>query len=47
MANATVSRLGQVNASGDANALFLKVVIIHQEMKSQEVRLSTLRKQSQ
>ena len=25
MANATVSRLGQVNASGDANALFLKV----------------------
>ena len=24
MANATVSRLGQVNASGDANALFLK-----------------------
>ena len=25
MANATVSQLGQVNASGDANALFLKV----------------------
>ena len=25
MANATVSRLGQVNSSGDANALFLKV----------------------
>ena len=25
MANATVSRLGQVNASGDANASFLKV----------------------
>ena len=25
MANATVSRLGQVNTSGDVNALFLKV----------------------
>ena len=25
MANATVSQLGQVNASGDANALFLNV----------------------
>ena len=25
MANATVSTLGQVNTSGDANALFLKV----------------------
>jgi len=25
MANATVSQLGQVNASGDANTLFLKV----------------------
>ena len=25
MAAATVSQLGQVNASGDANALFLKV----------------------
>ena len=25
MANATVSRIGQVNASGDADALFLKV----------------------